>query len=105
MPGGGGGGGGIPGMPGGGRPGAPIMGRGGTGAPGAPDKGGMLGLAGVLAPEAASMALAFKSLSFPASMIPLKIPVRNVLMGTSISKNFWSMGEMALSGWVTNMME
>lgn len=105
MPGGGGGGGGIPGMPGGGRPGAPIMGRGGTGAPGAPGKGGMLGLAGVLAPAAASMALAFNSLSLPASMMPLKIPVRKVLMGTSISKNFWSMGEMALSGCVTNMIE
>ena len=107
MPGGGGGGGGIPGMPGGGggNPGAPIMGRGGTGAPDAPGKGGMLGLAGVLAPAAASMALAFKSLSLPASMMPLKMPVRNVDMGTSISKNFWSIGEMALSGCVTNMIE
>jgi hypothetical protein len=34
------------------------------------------------------MALALRSLSLPASMIPLKIPVRKVDMGTSISKNF-----------------
>ena len=76
-------------MPGGGgRLGPPIMGLVGTGAPGALGKGGMLGLAGVLAPAAASMALALRSLSLPANMIPLRIPVRNVDIGTSISKNF-----------------
>ena len=66
--------------------------------------GGMLGvpnppMAGVVdmeltgrawgtAPAAASRARAFKSLSLPASMIPLKVPVRNVAMGMINSKNF-----------------
>ncbi len=40
------------------------------------------------APAAASRALAFKSLSLPANMIPLKVPVRNVAMGMISSKNF-----------------
>ena len=40
------------------------------------------------APAAASKALAFKSLSLPASMIPESVPVRNVAMGMISSKNF-----------------
>ena len=48
----------------------------------------LTGLAWGTAPAAASRARAFKSLSLPASMIPLKVPVRNVAMGMISSKNF-----------------
>ena len=65
-----------------------IMGDLGRVEPAEPNAPGSDGRAGWLAPAAASMALALRSLSLPASMIPLKMPVRNVDMGTSISKNF-----------------
>ena len=78
------------------EPNPPVL-----GAPGM----GLTGRACGTAPAAASRALAFKSLSLPASMIPESVPVRNVAMGMISSKNFWSMGLMALSGCVTNMIE
>ena len=48
---------------------------------------------------AASIAFILASLSpLSASIIPESIPVRKVEIGTSISKNFWSIGDIALSG-------
>ncbi len=89
-PGGGGGGGGggmLMGAAGG------MGGLGGTpGVPNPPMAGGvakpLTGRALGTAPAAASRALALRSLSLPASMIPLKVPVRNVAMGMINSKNF-----------------
>ena len=47
---------------------------------------------------AASSAFIFASLSLPANMIPERVPVKNVAIGIINSKNFWSIGEIALSG-------
>ena len=61
---------------------------------------------GVVGLVAASIAFIFASLSpLSANIIPDKIPVRKVEIGTSISKNFWSMGEIAFKGCVTKIME
>ena len=106
-------------MPGGGGGGMPMGATGGTGGLGGdaiepnPPAPGVLAAVGMeltgracgTAPAAASRALALRSLSLPASMIPESVPVRNVAMGMINSKNFWSMGLMALSGCVTNMIE
>ena len=54
---------------------------------------------------AASMALARSSLSSPANMIPLSVPVRNVAMGMMSWKNLLSTGLMPFMGWVTNETE
>ena len=54
---------------------------------------------------AASNAFARNSLSLPANMIPLSVPVKNVAIGIINSKNFWSIGEIAFNGCVTNMIE
>jgi hypothetical protein len=40
-----------------------------------------------------------------ANMIPLSVPVKNVAIGIINSKNFWSIGLIALSGCVTNIKE
>ena len=54
---------------------------------------------GVTGLVAASIAFIFASLSpLSANIIPDNIPVKNVEIGTSISKNFWSMGEIAFNG-------
>jgi len=54
---------------------------------------------------AASIAFIFASLSLPASIMPDRIPVRNVEIGINNSKNFWSIGDIALSGCVTKIIE
>ena len=54
---------------------------------------------------AASNALALKSLSLPANIIPDKVPVKNVAIGIINSKNFWSIGEIAFNGCVTKIIE
>jgi len=54
---------------------------------------------------AASSAFILASLSFPANIIPDNVPVKNVAIGIINSKNFWSIGEMALRGCVTKMIE
>ena len=59
----------------------------------------------MLAAFARLMPVMAASLPVPASMIPLRVPVRNVAMGMISSKNFESTGEMAFKGCVTNMME
>jgi len=55
-----------------------------------------------LAPCAAPVMNA--SLPVPASMIPLKVPVKKVAMGIINSKNLLSTGLIAFRGWVTNMI-
>ncbi len=40
-----------------------------------------------------------------ANMIPLSVPVKNVAIGIINSKNFWSIGLIALRGCVTNIKE
>ena len=54
---------------------------------------------------AASNAFPLRSLSLPANMIPDRVPVKNVAIGIINSKNFWSIGEIAFNGCVTNMIE
>jgi len=55
---------------------------------------------------AASIAFILASLSpLSANIIPERIPVKNVEIGINISKNFWSIGDIALSGCVTNIIE
>ena len=57
-------------------------------------------------PELADCSANFcASLSPPANIIPDNVPVKNVAIGIINSKNFWSIGEIALSGCVTKMME
>lgn len=57
--------------------------------PGVDGAGGVDGLGLIVgALLAASSALARRSLSLPANMIPLKVPVKNVAMGMISSKNF-----------------
>jgi hypothetical protein len=72
-----------------------------------PPKLGVDGGAGetVLGLVAACNAIFCASLSPPANIIPDKVPVKNVAIGTINSKNFWSIGEIALSGWVTKIKE
>lgn len=101
---------GIGGIPNG-TPGGTLIGGGG---------GVKEGLAGLLGNEevgvgfgdtgaglvAASRAFILASLSsLPANIIPDRIPVKNVEIGISISKNFWSIGDIALRGCVTNIIE
>jgi hypothetical protein len=45
------------------------------------------------------------SLDVPANMMPDRVPVKNVAIGTINSKNFWSIGEIAFSGCVTKIKE
>ena len=54
---------------------------------------------------AASSAFALRSLSLPASMMPDKVPVKNVAIGIINSKNFWSIGLIAFNGCVTKIIE
>ena len=54
---------------------------------------------------AASNALALRSLSPPANMIPLSVPVKNVAIGIINSKNFWSIGLIAFNGCFTKINE
>ena len=54
---------------------------------------------------AACNAIFCASLSPPANMMPDNVPVKNVAIGITNSKNFWSIGEMALSGCVTKINE
>jgi len=82
-----------------GAPNEGALGVNGFGAIGGVDDGGGADL------EAASIAFALKSLSSPANIIPDNVPVKNVAIGTINSKNFWSIGEIALSGCVTKIRE
>jgi hypothetical protein len=52
-----------------------------------------------------SSAFALKSLSLPASMIPDKVPVKNVAIGIINSKNLLSTGLIPFMGCVTKMIE
>ena len=62
--------------------------------------GGAEGGGGLLA---ASNALARRSLSSPANMMPDRVPVKNVAMGMINSKNLLSTGLIPFMGCVTNM--
>jgi hypothetical protein len=65
-----------------------------------------VGAGGLFHPEFAACSAAFcASLSLPANIIPDRVPVKNVAIGTINSKNFWSIGEIALSGCVTKISE
>ena len=65
-----------------------------------------VGLGGRSHPEfAAFKAAACASLSPFDNMIPDNVPVKNVAIGIISSKNFWSIGLIALSGCVTNIKE
>ncbi len=69
------------------------------GATDAEDEGaGDTGLALGTAPAAASKALALRSLSLPANMMPDKVPVKNVAMGMISSKNLLSTGLIPFMG-------
>jgi len=63
------------------------------------------GVPGLLTPDAASIALPFKSLSPPANMIPERVPVKKVAIGIINSKNLESIGAIAFIGCVTKMRE
>ena len=67
---------------------------------------GLVGVGGILQPLfAASNAARCASLSPFDNIIPDNVPVKNVAIGIINSKNFWSIGLMALSGCVTNIKE
>ena len=64
------------------------------------------GVGGLSHPEfAAFSAAACESLSPPANIMPDRVPVKNVAIGTISSKNFWSIGEIAFNGCVTKINE
>ena len=58
-----------------------------------------IGVGGLSHPLLAACSAAFcASLSLPASMIPDRVPVKNVAIGIINSKNFWSIGLIAFKG-------
>lgn len=79
----------------------PIGGAGGTNGLEVNDEDGPIGEEGegVEGLLAASSAFILASLSsLPASIIPERVPVKNVAIGIISSKNFWSIGEIAFRG-------